>query len=166
MLSCLRRVRLLLTAHHAAGGFRARHDQAHRRRQRGLPRAALLLPMVAAAGLVLGLRPGEVTRATPPWTWAPLPATAFGSIPSPRQPTMGSLEADRSGGPTLRSASVGTTAPSTLHVPGASGPLIASSLPALVPRSDRAQRDDLTVAASSPTLLRLCDFRALSWGRY
>jgi murein DD-endopeptidase MepM/ murein hydrolase activator NlpD len=39
--------------------------------------------VVLSAGLVLALRPGDITRATKPWTWTPLPSTAFGSLPSP-----------------------------------------------------------------------------------
>lgn len=69
-------------AHLIAASVRARHDQAPRRRTLTLPRVALLLPVVAAAGLALAFRPADSTRATKPWTWTPLPASAFGSLPS------------------------------------------------------------------------------------
>ncbi|MES2210607.1 MAG: peptidoglycan DD-metalloendopeptidase family protein [Chloroflexota bacterium] len=92
MLPRHRRVRLRRAMHEATGPFRGRHDhpnrpdrvhrhdQAHRRRASVLPRAALLLTFVAAVGVALVFQPYQGTRATPVWTWAPLPATAFDTI--------------------------------------------------------------------------------------
>lgn len=87
MASRLRRMRLRLATYLSVHRSRARRDQAHRRRGLALPRAALLLPVVTAAGLVIALRPGDISRATRPGTWAPLPATAFGSLPSLGEPS-------------------------------------------------------------------------------
>lgn len=147
MLPRLRRLRLCLaTARTArtAHQLRARRDQAHRCRNRVRPRIALLLPVVAAAGLMLALRPGDITRALPPWTWAPLPATAFGSLPSLSQPTAGTSQDDRLDGPALWTMPVSPTAPAAPAVRGSSGgPTVPPA-----PRTDRAGRDDTTVSAS------------------
>lgn len=106
MFPRFRRVRLRLATHQTASRSHARREQAPRRRDRVRPRAALLLPVVAAAGLVLALRPGDSTRATPPWTWAPLPATAFESLPSLGQPSTSSPDraagSVSDGGPDVR----------------------------------------------------------------
>lgn len=81
-----RRVRLRRAVHQATGLFAGHPDQAHRldhahrRRAAPLPRAVLLLTFVAAAGLAFMVQPYQGTRATPVWTWAPLPATAFDAI--------------------------------------------------------------------------------------
>ena len=94
MLRRLPGVRLRL-ARLTARGSRVRRDQAHRRRTLALPRVVLLLPVVLSAGLVLALRPGDITRATKPWTWTPLPATVFGSLPLPGRPSPRSSDQDR-----------------------------------------------------------------------
>ena len=86
MLRRLPGVRLRL-ARLAARGSRVRRDQAHRRRALALPRVVLLLPVVLGAGLLLALRPGDITRAMKPSTWTPLPATVFGSLPLPGVPS-------------------------------------------------------------------------------
>lgn len=58
----------------------ARRNQAHRVRTLPFPRRTLLIPVVATVGLLIALRPGDVTRATPPSTWTPLPQSAFGPV--------------------------------------------------------------------------------------
>jgi LysM repeat protein len=136
--SRLRRAWLRLMADDAADPLRGRADQAHRRRQGALPQGALLLPMIAAAGLVLALLPAEVTRATPPWTWAPLPATAFGP------------QADRPPTPSRLGPSVGTPAASGRSAERGSSDPATSSPPEFVPQRNRAQRDDSSEAGSSP----------------
>lgn len=148
MLPRLPLVRLRLATDRTARQLRARRDQAHRRRNRVRPRTVLLLPVVAAAGLVLALRPGDIARALPPWTWAPLPATAFGSLPSPSQPTARSSEDDRLAGPPRWTMPASKSAPTAPTVRGSGGgPTVPPA-----PRADRANRaalDDSIVSASS-----------------
>ena len=67
----------------ATGRLIAGRNQARPRRGLDVPRAVVLLPMVVGAVLLLALRPSEITRATPPSTWAPLPEAAFSALPSP-----------------------------------------------------------------------------------
>ena len=80
MFSRHRRVWLRRATHQTTDLFRGRCNQAHRRHASALPRASLLLTFAAAAGVALMFRPYESSRATPVWTWAPLPATAFDAI--------------------------------------------------------------------------------------
>lgn len=150
MPSCYHRARQRLT-HPGTGPFGGRRDQAHRRRQPALPQGILLLPMIAAAGLLLVSLPGEVARATPPWTWVPLPATAFESIQSPTELSMGLPHADRAPASAPARTSVGTPAVLGPSVAGSSGNPNAARPLEIVPPGNRAERDDSTAAGSSPT---------------
>lgn len=144
MLPRMRRARLRFTIQ-AAGLSDARHNQAHRCRTLALPRAVLLLPVIVAAGLVLALRPGDVIRARPPWTWTPLPATAFGSLPSSGQPSPSSREERRAVDRSMRTTPANDLASPAPADRGGGSPSIAPS-----PTTDQARRDPATAPAQVP----------------
>ena len=126
MLRRLPRVRLRLAHVTLRLLVRARHDQAHRRRTLAVPRVALLMPAVAVAVLVLALQPANTTRATKPWTWAPLPATAFGSLPI-GEPSIRSSEDERADDRSQRTAPSRSAEPAVPTVQGAERPTASPS---------------------------------------
>ena len=96
MFSRHRRVPLRQPTKGAFGPLRGGRHQAHRRQASALPRAAMLLTIVAAAALVF--RPNEAARATPVWTWSPLPANLFTAVgPAPSEVGAGRNRLESSG---------------------------------------------------------------------
>lgn len=133
----------------ATGLFRRRHDQAHRndqahcRRASVLPRAAVLLTFVAAAGVALVVRPFESMRATPVWTWAPLPATAFDMI----GPVSSGIGVDRARPAVL--PSVWNKTPPDERSPSANG---TGQTTSEAPISSRAPKGPIHTVARGDTL--------------
>lgn len=145
MLRRLPQVRLRLAHLVQRLPFRARRDQAHRHRTLAVPRVALLLPVVTVAGLVLALQPANTTRAIKPWTWTPLPATAFGSLHGRGQPSIRSSEEERADDRSLRTAPSGSTEPAVPAVRGGDSPTASPST-----GTDAALPDGSAAPADSP----------------
>lgn len=142
MASRLRRIRLRLATDPFVRRSRARRVQAHRRRT--LPHVALLLPVAAAAALVSVLQPGDTIRATEPWKWAPLPTSAFASLPLPDP----SPEGDKNEPAEERALGTAQASNPTFTVralDGTGGPTTRPS-----PGAGWAPRDDSAVSAGEP----------------
>lgn len=142
MASRLRRIRLRLARSFSFRRSRARRAQAHRRGR--LPHVALLVQVVAAAALAIALQPGGSIRATQPWKWTPLPATAFGSLPMPAPISASTIEDERADERTPGTAPASRAAPA--GVQGGGSPTTPPW-----PEADPAARDNPAVSTGDPS---------------